>query len=65
MSLFLVTLVVVGLVMVLMAVGLFFKRPCLRGSCGGPDLFDSQGESLTCAACPRRRSLHSEEEPSA
>ena len=65
MSLFLVTLVVVGLVMVLMAVGLFFKRPCLRGSCGGPDLFDSQGESLTCDACPRRRSLHSEEEPSA
>lgn len=65
MSLFLVTLVVVGLVMVLMAVGLFFKRPCLRGSCGGPDLFDSQGESLTCGACPRRRSLHSEEEPSA
>lgn len=64
MSLFLVTLVVVGVVMVLMAVGLFFKRPCLRGSCGGPDLFDSQGESLTCAACPRRRSLHSEEEPS-
>ena len=64
MSLFLVTLVVVGLVMVLMAVGLFFKRPCLRGSCGGPDLFDSKGESLTCAACPRRRSLHSEKEPS-
>ena len=65
MSLFLVTLVVVGVVMLLMAVGLFFKRPCLRGSCGGPDLFDSKGDSLTCAACPRRRSLHSEEEPSA
>lgn len=64
MSLFLITLVVVGVAMVLMAVGLFFKRPCLRGSCGGPDLFDSEGESLTCAACPRRRSLHSEEEPS-
>ncbi len=65
MNLFLVTLVVVGVVMLLMAVGLFFKRPCLRGSCGGPDLFDSKGDSLTCAACPRRRSLHSEEEPSA
>ena len=63
MSLFLVTLIVVGLVMVLMAVGLFFKRPCLRGSCGGPDLFDSKGESLTCAACPRRRSLTAEEKP--
>ena len=63
MNLFLVTLVVVGLVMVLMAVGLFFKRPCLRGSCGGPDVLDSQGESLTCAACPRRRSLRSEKEP--
>ena len=65
MSLFLVTLVVVGVVMVLMAVGLFFKRPCLRGSCGGPDLFDSKGDSLACAACPRRRSHHSEEEHSA
>jgi len=62
-SLFLVTLVVVGVVMVLMAVGLFFKRPCLRGPCGGPDLFDSTGESLTCAACPRRRSLSAEGKP--
>lgn len=65
MSLFLLTLVVVGVVMVLMAVGLFFKRPCLRGSCGGPDILDSRGESHTCAACPRRRSLPAEEEPSA
>ena len=64
MSLFLLTLIVVCVVVALMAVGLFFKRPCLRGSCGGPDLFDSKGESLTCAACPRRRSLHSEEERS-
>ena len=64
MSLFLLTLVVISVVVALMAVGLFFKRPCLRGSCGGPDLFDSEGESLTCAACPRRRSLHSEKEPS-
>ena len=63
MSLFLVTLVVVGVVMILMAVGLFFKRPCLRGSCGGPDLFDTKGESLTCAACPRRRSLPAEGKP--
>ena len=63
MSLFLVTLVVVGVVMVLMAVGLFFKRPCLRGSCGGPDLFDSNGDSLACGACPRRRSLPAEDDP--
>ena len=63
MSLFLATLVVVGVAMALMAVGLFFKRPCLRGSCGGPDLFDSKGESLTCAACPRRRSGSAESTP--
>lgn len=63
MSLFVLTLVVVALVMVIMAVGLFFRRPCLRGSCGGPDLFDSEGDSLTCAACPRRRTLSSGSAP--
>jgi|GEM_PF-893629 len=46
-----------GIAMLIMAVGLFFKRPCLRGSCGGPGIFDHDGDPLTCAACPRRKQL--------
>ncbi len=65
MSLFVLTLIVVSLVMVIMAVGLFFRRPCLRGSCGGPGLFDSKGDSLTCAACPRHQEISSGSESSA
>ena len=40
--------------MLIMAVGLLFKYPCLRGSCGGPDVVDSEGRSLRCDTCPRR-----------
>ena len=63
MGLIVLTISVVALAMVIMAVGLFFKRPCLRGSCGGPRLFDSQGEALTCAACPHRHELSTQEKP--
>jgi hypothetical protein len=31
-----------------------FKRPCLRGSCGGPDALGPHGEKLSCATCPNR-----------
>ena len=46
--------------MLIMAVGLFFKRPCLRGSCGGPGIFDKDGDPLTCGTCPRREELEAE-----
>ena len=55
MGLFLLTLGVIAGVMLIMAVGLIFKYPCLRGSCGGADILDGNGESLSCAACPRRK----------
>jgi hypothetical protein len=55
MGLFLLTAAVIGFAMLIMAVGVIFKYPCLRGSCGGTDLLDGDGESLNCAACPRRR----------
>lgn len=51
----LLTLVVFAFVMLAMAVGVIFRRPCLRGSCGGPEAFDADGESLTCATCPNRK----------
>ena len=55
MVLFLLTVAAIGAIMLVMAVGLFFRYPCLRGSCGGEELLDAQGQSLRCAACPKRR----------
>ena len=55
MVLFLLTVAAIGAIMLVMAVGLFFRYPCLRGSCGGEELLDAQGQSLKCAACPKRR----------
>ena len=37
-----------------MAVGVMFRRPCLRGSCGGPEVLGPGGEKLSCGACPNR-----------
>lgn len=54
-GLFLLTVAVIAAIMLAMAVGLLFRYPCLRGSCGGEDPLDANGESLRCAACPKRR----------
>lgn len=54
MTLFLLTAGMIAGVMLIMAVGLLFKYPCLRGSCGGPDVVDGEGRSLRCDTCPRR-----------
>ena len=43
-----------AIAMAIMAVGLISKNRCLRGSCGGPEVRDDQGESLRCDACPKR-----------
>ena len=43
-----------AIAMAIMAVGLLSRNRCLRGSCGGPEVRDSQGESLRCGACPKR-----------
>jgi hypothetical protein len=37
-----------------MAIGVMFRRPCLRGSCGGPEVLGPGGEKLSCGACPNR-----------
>ncbi len=55
MSLFLLTVVVIGVVMLLMAVGVLFRRGCLTGSCGGLELLASE-RSLRCSWCPYRSS---------
>ena len=40
------------------AIGVIFRRPCLRGSCGGPEVRTAGGESLSCATCPNRKTKH-------
>ena len=50
----LLTLLGFILAMLIMSVGVIFKRPCLRGSCGGPEVLGANGESLSCATCPNR-----------
>ena len=55
MTLFLLTTLVIGIIMAIMAVGVVFSNRCLRGSCGGPDVLGPDGEPLSCETCPRRR----------
>jgi hypothetical protein len=55
MTLFLLSLTVIAIAMLIMAVGVIFSGRCLHGSCGGPEVLTSGGESLSCAACPRRK----------
>ena len=44
-----------GAAVAAMAIGVMFRRPCLRGSCGGAQARDANGESLSCAGCPNRK----------
>ena len=45
---------IMAVVMGIMAVGLFSRNRCLRGSCGGDPVLDGTGEPVSCGACPRR-----------
>jgi hypothetical protein len=48
-------LALVGLAVLAMAVGVIFRRPCLRGSCGGSAIVGPDGQKLSCADCPNRK----------
>lgn len=48
------SLVLIGAAVAAMAIGVMFRRPCLRGSCGGRELRDASGQRLSCATCPNR-----------
>ena len=52
---FLLAVVVIGAAVAAMAIGVMFRRPCLRGSCGGPAVTGPDGEKLSCADCPNRQ----------
>jgi hypothetical protein len=53
-TVFLLALVLIGGGVLAMAIGVIFHRPCLRGSCGGPEAATARGERLSCATCPNR-----------
>ncbi len=54
-TVFVLALLLIGAGVLAMAVGVIFRRPCLRGSCGGPAATTRDGEALSCATCPNRR----------
>lgn len=56
MTLVLLTIGAIGVIMFAMAVGVMVQKKALRGSCGGAEVFDCDGESLSCGACPNRKS---------
>jgi len=47
--------VLIGASVAAMAIGVMFRRPCLRGSCGGPEVRSASGDKLSCATCPNRK----------
>lgn len=55
-TVFALALVLVSASVIAMAVGVMARRPCLRGSCGGPAVIAANGEKLSCADCPNRKS---------
>ena len=62
MQLFFLSALVIGIAMLGMSIGVLVSNRCLHGSCGGPDVIGSNGESLSCSTCPNR-SHQAEEEP--
>lgn len=52
---FVAAFALLGLGVAGMAVGVIFRRPCLRGSCGGVGHKGPDGEPLSCGTCPNRR----------
>ena len=51
---FAVTLALIGAGVLAMAIGVIFRRPCLRGSCGGPAVIGPDGAKISCSDCPNR-----------
>ena len=54
----LASVVLIGASLAAMAIGVMFRRPCLRGSCGGAEVKTASGEGLSCATCPNRKNKH-------
>jgi hypothetical protein len=59
----LLAVLLVGASVAAMAIGVMFKRPCLRGSCGGKEVLSASGEKLSCATCPNRNKARAAQGP--
>jgi hypothetical protein len=64
MEIFIFTLAGFGIAVLIMSVGAIFQGKCLRGSCGGEEIWDSDGELLNCETCPVRKRGECESNPS-
>jgi hypothetical protein len=53
--LLLVVALLFGAAFAALALGVMFKRPCLRGTCGSAPVVGARGEDLSCATCPNRK----------
>lgn len=54
MTLIFLTIIVFGAAILLMSIGVLFKRGCFTGSCGGMALLDTKSTSIRCLWCPYR-----------
>jgi len=54
-AVFVLAALLIGGAVLAMAIGVIFRRPCLRGSCGGAAVVGPDGEKLSCADCPNRK----------
>lgn len=53
-AVFVLAAVLIGAAVLAMAIGVLFRRPCLRGSCGGPAVIGPDGEKISCSGCPNK-----------
>jgi len=56
----LISVAAIGFAMLIMAVGVIVQNKRLRGSCGGSEIFDCDGEAISCGACPNRQKRREE-----
>jgi hypothetical protein len=54
-TVFALAVALIGVAVLAMAVGVMFRRPCLRGSCGGPAVIGPDGQKISCSDCPNRQ----------
>lgn len=55
MTIIAITIFAFLLIAAAMSVGVIFQNKSLRGSCGGSEVVDCDGESLSCGSCPNNK----------
>lgn len=63
MELMLITTVVFSIVVLMMAIGAMVSGKCIKGSCGGEEIYGNDGELLNCETCPVRQRGECDSEP--